>query len=364
MGNVHVNLETIKKQILLLHKQSQEIAYVRRAINRQCQQVGAQWKDAKFHDLERVVAESDAALSKLEKIFEQGSLDLDGVYEAVLAYEDTSLTGRSASSGSTGEVGNAHAAGGDGGYTRHLSKAEVDNLWKAAVTRIDTQIDDMREALLARGVPECAWLVSTLARQRAAMLEQEGYELDVASGHTADTVNNGNAFHDPGYYPTYYDQLASEFVNYCLTGTNPNYNGAPHWRNNCQRCVPVCEMRRRGSEVSAMPSTYGSSHLSWRDPQVINCPDTGRNTIEQTMSLWGDGARAQVVVLWDSPHGGGHTFLAEQVNGRTVFTDPQTGNTNVEQYFNRVQLGETQFCRIDNLDFSSFIEECYQEVLV
>ena len=105
MGNVHVNLETIKKQILLLHKQSQEIAYVRRAINRQCQQVGAQWKDAKFHDLERVVAESDAALSKLEKIFEQGSLDLDGIYEAVLAYEDTSLTGRSAMVGFPGYRG-------------------------------------------------------------------------------------------------------------------------------------------------------------------------------------------------------------------------------------------------------------------
>ena len=54
--------------------------------------------------------------------------------------------------------------------------------------------------------------------------------------------------------------------------------------------------------------------------------------------------------------------MAEQRNGTTVFFDPQTGNSDCASYFDRVLDGRTQFSRIDNLQFSSYIEDCYMEV--
>ena len=85
--------------------------------------------------------------------------------------------------------------------------------------------------------------------------------------------------------------------------------------------------------------------------------------IDSSLASWGDGARAQVVVYWDGPHGGGHTFIAERRNGETIISDPQTGRMDVSNYFNRVIPNTTQYCRIDNQEFSSYIDECYQEVV-
>lgn len=252
--------------------------------------------------------------------------------------------------------------------SRHLNHDEVNSRWQSNVQDIDTQIENYKAALMERGVPDCKWLDKTLATHRAAMLEQAGYDLDVASGKAEISTNRKDAYIYPTDYPKFYDELASDFSNYCLTGTNPNYKQAPEWQNNCQRCVPTYESRRRGNEVSVHPSTYGSVHLAyhpfdvWEDAQVIYCEGNGMSDIQHTMSAWGNGSRAQVVVYWDLPHGGGHTFIAEQVNGQTIFTDPQTGDSNVSRYFERVVSGRTRFCRIDNLDFSGYSEECYTEV--
>ncbi len=222
--------------------------------------------------------------------------------------------------------------------------------------------------MVRRGVPECNWLTETLAKHRAAMLEQEGYVLDVARGNAAQSTNSQNAYQSPADFNAFYEQLADDYRQHSLDVTNPNYSTAPQWQNNCQRCVPTLEMIRRGNEVTARPSTYGSDHLAyhpfdvWENPNVIQCKDSGIEDIKQNMKLWGDGARAQVVVYWNSPHGGGHTFIAEQKNGETIFSDPQTGKMDVFRYFSRVVPNRTQFCRIDNLKFTKHIEVCYQEV--
>ena len=42
--------------------------------------------------------------------------------------------------------------------------------------------------------------------------------------------------------------------------------------------------------------------------------------IQDLMSSWGDGSRAQVCLQWDIGEGG-HTFMAEQRNGKTYFVD-------------------------------------------
>lgn len=123
--------------------------------------------------------------------------------------------------------------------TLHLSKDEVNARWQQTVQNIDTQIENYKEALISRGVPEGTWLNKTLAEHRAGMLEQEGYNLDVASGHANDTVHASDAYSYPGDYSSFYDNLANDFRSYCLDGTNPNFSKGPEWKNNCQRCVPT-----------------------------------------------------------------------------------------------------------------------------
>ena len=246
----------------------------------------------------------------------------------------------------------------------YLTLDEVNNRYKSGLEDIDQTIENYRDALMDRGVPEGKWLDDTLAREKAGMREQLGHDLDMASGHEADTTNRGDAYREPGDYKKFYDDLADEYRDYCLEGTNPNYEKGLEFQDNCQRCVPTCEARRRGEDVEAQPSTYGSDHLAyqpydvWENPDVKATSGNGKDDIEQAMNDWGDGSRAQVVVFWDSPLGGGHTFMAEQIDGNTVYTDPQTGDKEVSRYFNQVQDGATTFCRIDNLNYSPYFNEC------
>ena len=246
---------------------------------------------------------------------------------------------------------------------RHLSKDEVNEKYKSGLEDIDSTIENYKMSLTKKGIPECKWLRDTLARYKAKMIEQLGYDLDVASGHIKESTNKP-AYSSPEDFIDF-NRLAYEFRSYCLSGTNPNYNSVKEYKLNCQRCVPACEARRRGQEVIAKPSTYENLYLNyhpydvWENADIVSTTGNGLDTISEKMSEWGDGARAQVVVYWDIPLGGGHTFLAEQINGKTVFTDPQNGDEEVTKYFNRVKTGRTTFCRIDNLDFSPYSEECF-----
>ena len=351
MAGVSVSGETVLKQAKMLHQTSKDIEQAVKYLSERFQSLGTGWSDEKYRALGNTVIESVTALKKLQVIFQHGEDKLIELYDTITAYEDINVSG-----------------GGTASSPRYMTKDEVDNAWRSAVESIDEQIENCRMALHDRGVPDCKWLDSVLAHHRAAMLEQEGYELDAASGHREDSINDPQAYRYSGDPSQLYDSIAQAFRTHCLEGTNPNYEKEPCWTDNCQRCVPACESRRRGNDVTARPSSYGSIHLEyrpfdvWRDADVQTCRENGRSEIESAMSGWGDGARAQVVVYWDTPLGGGHTFLAEQLDGRTVFSDPQTGCSDVSEYFDRVIPGETQFCRIDNLQFSSYMEECCQEV--
>ena len=152
-----------------------------------------------------------------------------------------------------------------------------------------------------------------------------------------------------------------------LKTTNPNYYQGDEWQVNCQRCVPTFEMRRRGYNVTAMPKTATNDHLSyypfdvWKSPKIHEANGSGIDEIRQKMLLWGEGARAQVVVVWSGTNSG-HTFMAEQRNGQTCFIDPQTSEIDVSYYFNDVRSGYTRFCRIDNLKPSKHIKACCKEI--
>ncbi len=253
------------------------------------------------------------------------------------------------------------------GYKKHLSTVEVSSKWEAAVQSINEQIANYREALNQRGVPNCKWLDCTLATHKAAMLEREAYELDVASGHSETSTHNSESYHYPRDYNSFYNQLAGEFRTYCATNTNPNYNSQQvnEWYVNCQRCVPTYEMLRRGFDVTALPYTNDYDYLSshpysvWENVEVISCTGEDRTEIENAMSSWGDGARAQIVVMWTQFSG--HTFIAEQRNGETVYIDPQSGNENYTDWIDSAIPGRTQFCRIDNINTTDLINRCCRE---
>lgn len=154
-----------------------------------------------------------------------------------------------------------------------------------------------------------------------------------------------------------------------LKECNPNYNLGRQWKINCQRCAPTFEMRRRGLNVTTLPreglmDRSGLSQnpfLVWENPEVINARGNGIRDIEKQMAKWGDGARAEIVVMWKgSPSG--HAFFAERVNGKVHFYDPQNGSMDVSKYFDRVEPGSVRFCRVDNLQPSEKINDCCRRV--
>lgn len=154
-----------------------------------------------------------------------------------------------------------------------------------------------------------------------------------------------------------------------LKECNPNYSLGKEWRTNCQRCVPTYEMRCRGYDVTASPKPINPERTDlsyspfgvWQNPEVIKCSKNGINDIEKKMQEWGDGARAQVVVVWKNTKAG-HTFVAERINGKTIYIDPQNGKNDVTNYFSRVENGSVRIARIDNQDITSKILDCCRKV--
>jgi predicted nucleic acid-binding Zn-ribbon protein len=95
-------------------------------------------------------------------------------------------------------------------------KIDATSMYKSKLADIDAYIENYREALLARGVPEGEWLKSTLAIHKAKMMEQAGYEIDSLTGHRLDSTNNPNAYIYPGdnQWSEFYDNLAAEYREY------------------------------------------------------------------------------------------------------------------------------------------------------
>lgn len=140
-----------------------------------------------------------------------------------------------------------------------------------------------------------------------------------------------------------------------LSGVNPHYSsGDERFKSNCTNCVSAYEMRKRGYNVTAKPSTgnhYLSKHpeSAWIDPDVKHTVGRGLADILEAAKSWPDGARAEVAVTWEYRNSG-HVFVAEKENGEIQFYDVQSGKKTSEETFNMVQDGKTKFWRIDNLE--------------
>ena len=169
---------------------------------------------------------------------------------------------------------------------------------------------------------------------------------------------------------------------YDLKATNPKFiTGDKRYTNNCQRCVCTYEARRRGYDVTAKPLLSDNDNIAKMDlkkglPSVFKNADvmkisgfTGnsvKKNIEKRMSEWGNGSRAIVGVHWKND-GMGHVFIAEQIDGKTLFVDPQSNNLDVKKYFKCIKTSikesdYTYIFRTDNLEFTDKIKKCFDEV--
>ncbi|MDE5556885.1 MAG: phage capsid protein [Ruminococcus sp.] len=162
-----------------------------------------------------------------------------------------------------------------------------------------------------------------------------------------------------------------------LKNTNPNHSReSEEYSKNCQRCVNAYEARRRGYDVEALPRILdGSDRLPYmadkengwtavyKNPELISCAaDEQQEMIENvnnTIKSFGENSRAIVRVQWKKR--GGHVFIAETIDGKTKFIDPQTNKKNVSRYLKIAKPESTFVMRIDNLEFTDKIFECCKE---
>lgn len=144
-------------------------------------------------------------------------------------------------------------------------------------------------------------------------------------------------------------------------GTNPHYNPEyDAYSSNCQRCVLTYEARRRGYNVTALPTysgdllPYGKDYLKGlSNPRIVNVGKSVRK-LENEMKNYGNGSRAIIGV---SKGHNGHVFIAENHNGKISYIDPQTN----ERYsgLSLKRVSNATVTRIDNQSFTDYAKHAF-----
>lgn len=157
---------------------------------------------------------------------------------------------------------------------------------------------------------------------------------------------------------------------------NPLYDKTMTYKaytENCQRCAVAYELRRRGYDVTALP-TYEGDTLGkvtnvkkdgaiwsrWQGafrnakPQSVKAKTSEEvvNNVEKKMKSYGDGARGVVSVIYKSGRMG-HVFNVEQRKGKTYFVDAQNGQRKwAKNFMDIVDRSTVTLTRTDNLKIS------------
>ena len=126
------------------------------------------------------------------------------------------------------------------------------------------------------------------------------------------------------------------------------------YRNNCGYASIAYDMRRRGYDVTAAPDLDGDTCASiasaYVDPTTGQSRDwtaTGsESATSDAVKGFGDGARAIVWIGYAG--GGGHFFIAENMDGQVRFLDPQSGEVDVNSHFKLADSGKVAVLRIDD----------------
>lgn len=154
---------------------------------------------------------------------------------------------------------------------------------------------------------------------------------------------------------------------------NPNFHLNDSYKVNCQTCVPVHLLRRRGLDVEAAPNIDGSAYklmdkqnVAWDKNLFMNLDGTDvvfswartwafKNGIkrmnESLISKFvNENAKEdgiyEIYCAWKKKHA--HVFCAERRNGKIRFFDPQSGSENIEYYFSRMKGMSVGILRIDD----------------
>lgn len=172
---------------------------------------------------------------------------------------------------------------------------------------------------------------------------------------------------------------APKAISDAVVETNPYHSyDYREYSQNCQRCVVAYELRRRGYDVTALPTYQGDrlpqvAHYdsksgtyrghwqgAFQNAKPVNVGVTGDSTraekkvmgnIDQHMKDWGSGARAVVQIFYRG--GGGHVFNVENQNGRTVYVEAQTGKVkDMARTMQSVKTDSVNLIRTDNLKIS------------
>jgi SPP1 gp7 family putative phage head morphogenesis protein len=144
---------------------------------------------------------------------------------------------------------------------------------------------------------------------------------------------------------------------------NVHFLSGPGYNRNCQRSIVAYELQRRGYRVTALPAPYHRSTDPVKNGYECFIGNSGKLRMERAseggeslikrLLRFGDGSRFAVFQNWDDPkRKEGHTYIAEKVNGKIQFIDPQKNQSNVSGYLNNVRMTDGKydlyFYRIDN----------------
>ncbi len=143
--------------------------------------------------------------------------------------------------------------------------------------------------------------------------------------------------------------------------SNANKN---NYDDNCQRSVPVWELRMRGFDVIASKATDKGDDVGFYAKQVfcdtewLDCKtDSPRKEIEEFLIGQGYGSRVEIAAdIFYSPH----MFSAMNDNGVVKWVDPFSGEIDAKKFFEDFYVDRVSYCRIDNADFSNLIKECIE----
>lgn len=145
-------------------------------------------------------------------------------------------------------------------------------------------------------------------------------------------------------------------------GTNPHYSAEyDAYSNNCQRCVLAYEARRRGYDVTALPTYHGDllpysgDYLkALSDPKIVGVGKSVKKLVAE-MQKYGKGARA--IIRVHKASGRGHVFIAENVGGKIWYIDPQLNTRSDKLSLRKVSSAEV--VRIDNQKFTEYARNAF-----
>jgi hypothetical protein len=148
------------------------------------------------------------------------------------------------------------------------------------------------------------------------------------------------------------------------TSANPG-----KFEQNCQRCVPVYEMRRQGFDVEAMgglsfdvthgyecfenPRVFGKDKINFGN--IADGKYIDKATLLKRMDALPEGSRSGIMLTWKDKSSG-HVFVCEKVNGKLRFIDPQIGDPDCSRYLDMVNDNGFGYYRMDRLKLNNNID--------